>query len=363
MDLRKAFDTVSHEILLKKLYHYGIRGPAHELIESYLSSRNQFVSINNSKSSVNSINIGVPQGSILGPLLFLIYINDLQNAIFNPRLFADDTCLIISDPSLENLEFQCNSELRKLHNWCNCNKLQINPQKSAVILIPPKVNDNNCDFKLLYNDCFITSTESYKYLGVTLDKKLDFKVHISNIVTKTSRSIGILSKLRHVFPSSTLLLLYYALVQPHLLYGITLWGSTFPSYLTKLQKLQNKAIRIITKTNIRSSVTPQFRKLGILKISELYTFETAKLMHQHSTNMLPQNLSTYFKELTSIHHRHTRSKTKKKLYLPKFSTNRCQKSFRYQGVKVWNLLSTELRTQSFRQFKKELKKLLLENYR
>ena len=131
IDLRKAFDSVSHKILFQKLYHYGIRGPAHKLIESYLFSRYQFAS-NNSTTS-KALNIGVPQGSILGPLLFLIYINDFPNAIVSkPRLFADDTCLILKNPSASVLETACNLELHSLYKWCNANKLQINLQKSAV---------------------------------------------------------------------------------------------------------------------------------------------------------------------------------------------------------------------------------------
>ena len=115
MDLRKAFDTVSHEILLQKLFHYGIRGPAYDLIKSYLSSRYQFVFINGSKSSTQPITIGVLQGFILGPLFFLIYVNDLHNATScKPRLFADDTCLVISNPSTTDLELNCKSELNQL---------------------------------------------------------------------------------------------------------------------------------------------------------------------------------------------------------------------------------------------------------
>ena len=116
---RKAFDTMSHKILLQKLYHYGVRGPAHLLIESYLTERKQYVSINNCASSTNSVRIGVPQGSIFRPLLYLIYVNDLCNATTcNPRLFADDTCLFLSDSSLLNLELNCNTELQNLNNWC-----------------------------------------------------------------------------------------------------------------------------------------------------------------------------------------------------------------------------------------------------
>ena len=137
MDLRKAFDTVSHPILLHKLYHYGIRRPAFSLLESYLSYRCQFVSLNNCQSSSKPINIGVPQGSILGLLLFLIYVNDLSNSTScNLCLFADDTCLVVSNSSFSSLEQRCNAELESLKNWCNANKLQINPKNPYQFMFP-----------------------------------------------------------------------------------------------------------------------------------------------------------------------------------------------------------------------------------
>ena len=124
MDLRKAFDTVSHKILLHKLHHYGIHGPAYALIENHLTSRNQFVTFNNSSSSTKPINIGVPLGSIFGPLLFLIYINDLPNAINStPRRFADDTCLILRQSSLSALEKAYLDKLIQLKDWCDANKI------------------------------------------------------------------------------------------------------------------------------------------------------------------------------------------------------------------------------------------------
>ena len=179
MDLRKAFDTVSYQILLQKLLHYGIRGPAYCFIESYLSNRQQFVSINNSASSLKSISIGVPQGSILGPLLFLIYVNDLTNATFcPPRLFADDTCLAPNHSSLNALEVNCNCELGRLHNWCNANELQINPEKSTIIIFPPKLNFPRPEVNFIYNTSSISLCDSAKYLGVTIDSTLNFKPHI-----------------------------------------------------------------------------------------------------------------------------------------------------------------------------------------
>ena len=125
MDLRKAFDTVSHSILFHKLYCYGVRGPSFSLVESYLSYRCQFVSLNNCHFSSKLIKIGVPQGSILGPLLFLIYVNDLSNSTScNPCLFADDTCLVVSNSSFSSLKQRCSAELENLKNWCNANNCE-----------------------------------------------------------------------------------------------------------------------------------------------------------------------------------------------------------------------------------------------
>ena len=173
MDFTKAFDTVSHEILMYKLYHYGIRGPAYGLIASYLSRRNQFVVVHNTQSSLKPINIGVPQGSLLDPLLFLIYVNDIGNATkCNPRLFADDPCFVWSDISPKALELNCNAELQNLFSWCAANKLQINPNKSFAIIIPPEINAASVDLNLRNENKAITCCKSSKYLGVTIDDKL-----------------------------------------------------------------------------------------------------------------------------------------------------------------------------------------------
>ena len=176
------------------------------------------------------------------------------------------------------------------------------------------------------------------------------------------KAVGILGELRFLFPSSTLLLLYYALVHPHLVYGLPIWGSTFETYLSKFQTLQNKAIRIITNSDLRTPTTPKYRNLKILKITELYTFEIAKLMHQRSKNSLPSCFSTFFTPLSDIHEKQTKSKTQSNFYLTKFSTRRCQRSLKYHGVKIWNSLSPELRNQSFKSFKINMKNDLLDNY-
>ena len=196
-----------------------------------------------------------------------------------PRLFADDTCPVLSNSSLSKFEDNCNKELNNLRKWCNANKLKINSEKSAVVLVPPKFNLQTGKFDVTYNNNPIICLSFSKYLGVFIDNKLNFKSHIEHLVNKILRSISILSKLHFLFNSSTLLLLYYSFVHSHLLFGIHLWGSTSQSLLSKLQKLQNKAIRIITNTKTKSHIIPQFYKLRILKIQDFYTYEIAKLIH------------------------------------------------------------------------------------
>ena len=318
IDLRKAFDTVSHKILLKKLYHYDIRGPAHSLLCSYLSNRRQFVSANSYNSTTRPNNIGVPQGSILGPLLFLIYVNDLPSALScKTSLFADDTCLVSTNSTISDLETDCNLQMDKLNKWCDANELQINPTKSSTMLITPKTNSSNLNIQVLYNNNLIECCESCVYLGVVLDNKLNFKHQINLLENKLAKAIGILSKLWYL-PSSTLLLLYHALVQPHILYVLPLWGSSFPSYLNTMQRLQNKAIRVIAKAKFRDSVTPLYYKLKILKILELREYEMAKLMHQRSKGLLPTHLSSIFSDISSIHSRSTRSQSQKNCIILNF---------------------------------------------
>ena len=303
MDLKKAFDNVSHKIMLKRLCHYGIRGPVYDLIGSYLFNRNQFVSINKHCSSSKPINIGVPQGSILGLLLFLVYVNDISDTTSCiPRLFADDTCLLLSNYSKPDLENKCSFEMLQLHSWYSANKLEINPTKSAAIIIPAKLHDFELDINFLYNNQNIVCYNISKYLGVIIDNNLNFKTYIHNVENKVSRSVEILSTLVILLPSSILLQLYHALVHPHLLYGLLLWGYTFPSYLSKLQSLQNKAVRIKSDFKFKAPLTSYFKILAVLKIVDLYNLELGKSNTLDKIN-LPPCFNTFFKPISAIHNR------------------------------------------------------------
>ena len=184
LDLCKAFDTVDHTILLGKLPYYGIRGQAFSLLKSYLSNRQQYTVINGSKSDIKPVTCGVPQGSVLGPLLFLLYINDIPNCITSdiPRLFADDTGLFIHGKDLPKLMTDAQNILDKLQDWFSCNKLTLSVPKCSYIIfrgpkkkIPPNLST------LRLNGLEIERVEKFKYIGVMLDKHLTWKDHIDTI--------------------------------------------------------------------------------------------------------------------------------------------------------------------------------------
>ena len=188
IDLKKAFDSVTHSILLQKLEHYGFRGNVFNLFSSYLSNRQQYVSVNNVNSSTQYIKYGVPQGSVLGPLLFLLYINDLGNSCDStPRLFADDTCVIAKGTSPAQLEQQLNHELKQIAAWINANNLTINPSKTYALIISPFTNLNSPTLNLFYNHHRIDVVRTVKYLGIILDNQLLFKQHIKMLESKLFR--------------------------------------------------------------------------------------------------------------------------------------------------------------------------------
>ena len=175
IDLKKAFDSVTHSILLHKLEHYGFCGNVFNLFSSYLSNRQQYVSVNNVNSSTQYIKYGVPQGSVLGPLLFLLYINDLGNSCDSTlRLFADDTCVIAKGTSPAQLEQQLNHELKQIAAWINANNLTINPSKTYALIISPFTNLNSPTLNLFYNHHRIDVVRTVKYLGIILDNQLLF---------------------------------------------------------------------------------------------------------------------------------------------------------------------------------------------
>ena len=194
----------------------------------------QYVSINNCSSSLCKVEIGVLQGSSLGPLLFLLYINDISNSVSSiPRLFADDTCLLVNAATPDELQNKLKSELSAICNWMTANKLSLNTNKLNALFISPKQNIPLPEINVNCVLGIIKSVNKAKYLGINLDNKLNFRDHIKLIEMKIARSVGILNKLKHYLNKPSLKKLYHFLISSHINYGLLVWGSTYPSYLTK----------------------------------------------------------------------------------------------------------------------------------
>ena len=225
------------------------------------------------------------------------------------------------------------------------------------------MNSNFSPFLHSNNDNPINIVSSTKYLGVFIDNKLNFKEHILTLENKIARSVGILSKVRYNFPLKTLLQLYHVLIHPLLTYGIVVWGSTYPSYHIKLKTLQNKAMRIISGSHYRDEANPLYKKLEVLQIHDLYTYETAKFVFSCFYNLAPIFLIDFFTKVDEVSQRATRhSVNKYSLYTPRYPTNRLQRSIKYQGVKIWNSIPNDIKSLKFQQFKSRFKTFLLSKY-
>ena len=231
VDFQKAFDTVDHTILTQKLNYYGVRGKANNWFSSYLKNRTQFVTFNGFNSELKEINCGVPQGSILGPLLFLIYINDLHYSIKFCKVhhFADDTNLINFNSSIKVINKQVNKDLKTLSNWLNANKICLNVSKTELVLFRSAKKQLDFGLKLKLNGKRLYPTNSVKYLGVKIDEHLTWKPQIDGISTKLNKANAILSKVRHFVDQKTLKAIYHAIFESHLYSSSLVWAQNFNS--------------------------------------------------------------------------------------------------------------------------------------
>ena len=280
----------------------------------------------------------MPQGSTLGPLLFLLYINDLHFSLKKSVVshFADDTCITYSAKKMKSLETVLNYELKIISDWLNANRLSLNVDKSKLIIFKSKrkiINTDNFSIKL--NGCKLVSTENVKYLGLYLDKNLSFDYHINQLSKKLSKSNGILAKLRHFTSRQTLISVYYSIFYSHILYGCPIWSLTKLNNINLISTLQKKCIRIINFSPINSHTNKLFFDNEILKLEHILKLQQMKLVFDFKHNNLPDDLSQLFKLNNSYYN--TRNASNEGLYIHKILTTGFGiKSIKYSSSILWN---------------------------
>ena len=317
LDFSKAFDAVNHNILLKKMEQYGIRGLPLQLFTSYLTNRQHYTAMGNTVSSRQAVTCGILQGSSLGPILFLIYINDLPNcsSLLTFRVFVDDTNVFASGHDLKSLEQLINTELKKVKLWCDANKLSINFSKTNFMIVKsPRKRDLSVNIKIERKDgssYLLERKNRVKYLAVLLDDTVSFKHHISYVASRISRSNGIIAKLRHFLTLSQMRQLYYSIIYPYISYAILAWGSAYKSHIKKLQTKQNHAIRLIffarTLGKSTESALPLLNLFDVLTVNNIYRLHFLKFTHLWHKGVLPVLFQSYFQyAISSIHGYNTR---------------------------------------------------------
>ena len=310
LDLRKAFDTINHRILLQKLEHYGFRGHCNKFLESYYNNRRQYVHVNGYNSSTKPIEIGVPQGSILGPLCFSLFINDMPLAVEEETiLFADDAAFVLTSPTLEGLLTEISNLFSDLSAYLSINNLVPNASKSKLMMFTSRPNSNLP--VILFGGKEIEWISEFKYLGLTITNTLNFTKHINNVALNVSRITGAIVNLRSILPQQMLLKLYYALAFPHISNHITVWGASPAYQLNTLSVRVNNLLRVIlgvTKENGRPTMSNNnlYKQLGVLKLNSVYRYNLFKILKLLLDGKLPNFWTILMSEHVTSHSYNTR---------------------------------------------------------
>ena len=364
--MSKAFDTLDHEILIHKLKHYGICGNSLKLFKSYLSNRKQYTLIEDCTSDLLGVKTGVPQGSILGPFLFLIYINDISfvSSLFHPVVYADDTTLSATLNTFgghsRDQAINLNIELNKVNDWLKLNKLSLNIKKTKAMVFhsnnklvdPPEIKISNVEIEYV---------SEFNFLGLLLDKNLTWKPYINYLRKKLSKVTGIFNKLKHTVPRMTLITLYNSMFLPYLNYGLLVWGPCGDS----LFKIQKRAVRIISLSKYNAHTDPIFKNLKLLKLKDLCALHELKFCYRLQNNLLPQYFqNSIFTKNSEIHNYGTRRNNN--FQIPTFKHTFIKRTIRYRIPHSFNNMPTYIKekipTHSLQYFSKLLKTHYLETY-
>ena len=351
MDLSKAFDLVSHSLLGQKLCEYGLRGKIHDWLLSYLTDRKQLVDINGVRSKEQCVNIGVPQGSVLGPLLFLIFVNDLAYIDNNDKLtmFADDNTYLMCGSSLENTIESIQNAINNFVQWFKNSKLYLNTTKTVFINFTPRTAaiNHSCLIKIEHKS--IEQVSDTKFLAIYIDNALNWKKHVDFLCSKLSSLCFAVYRLRQVTNKSIALTFYFSHILSRLRYGIIFWGNS--SQMHRIFKVQKRAVRNIVGCKRTDSCRPYFKSLNVLTLPCIYILELLIFVKTNPSFFIPNG---------NYHAYDTRHD--KILAIPAHNLTLYENSPKYMGIKCYNKLPAEIKSiDNMKEFKKTVSKYLIEN--
>ena len=343
LDLKKAFDTVHHEVLIKKLISIGVQGRELDWFSSYLTELYQVTKVNDHHSNKAPVNFGVPQGSILGPLLFTLYINDLPGNIRSRSsrvyLYADDTAIFVGK-SIDVINTTLNTELAQVSQWLQSNYLTLNVKKTKSMLIGThqKLSRTQSKLNISIRGEHLDNVDQFKYLGIWLDPSLSWSFHIDKLVSKINQRIGLFRRVRNILPKATLNLLFKSLILPHFDYCDVVWGNAGTSHLSRLDKLQNTAGKVILGLPGRFPTDVLLEMLDWKRLSDRRSTHLNILVYKSFTHKLPSNMCNIFNYVSGSHEYSTRAGSQGNLVQISCKNKSDERKFMSKGVVSFNNL-------------------------
>lgn len=363
LDLKRAFETVDREILCKILYYYGVKGITLKWFESWLNNRKQKTIFNNECSETKINNIGIPQGTPLSCILFVVYINVIVSSVRNCKinLFADDTLLWVEDEDQKNAFELLNADLKLLSNCLNMLKLKLNTDKTKYMCIG--FDNINPRFCVKINDCDLSEVTVIKYLGVMIDNKLNFNKNIEYLIKKIYKKIAYLGRNRKKMDQDMRLNFVTHLIAPHTDYCSSVLLLANDAQIDRLQKQQNRCLRIILREEPRANVHTMLNKLSMLDICQRIHFNVLVIMFKCFKKELPKYLCEHFINVSDVQPYNLRGNDL--LRLPAYRTTGAQNSLKYKGAQMFNLLKSQYpvnNNTSLKDFKNSAVEFVKRNY-